>query len=165
MRGGVEIESASEYFSAGEHNFEAGSHIIYGNQAFRNYAIDLLEKQSYPDRRRTPDGPPDPPYDLAGWTLPMQMGVEVMRIDEAFSASSQALSGFPDIEPGSVSGDPGFGFAFSSQTNANVHALNRLTRAGERVFRSEQGFYCGQHRFFRQEATSLKIRVRILFTG
>ena len=147
MRGGVEIESASEYFSAGEHNFEAGSHIIYGNQAFRNYAIDLLEKQSYPDRRRTPDGPPDPPYDLAGWTLPMQMGVEVMRIDEAFSASSQALSGFPDIEPGSVSGDPGFGFAFSSQTNANVHALNRLTRAGERVFRSEQGFTAGSTDF------------------
>ncbi len=140
MRGGVEIERASENFSAGERDFEAGSYIIYGNQAFRNYAIDLLEKQDYPDRRRTPDGPPDPPYDLAGWTLPMQMGVEVVRLDDAFSASSQALSIYPDIEPGTVSGNAGYGFAFSAQSNASVQALNRLTREGETVFRAEQSF-------------------------
>ena len=147
MRGGVEIERASENFSAGEQDFVAGSFIVYGNQAFRNYAIDLLEKQNYPDRRRTPDGPPDPPYDLAGWTLPMQMGVDVVRLDDAFSASSQPLDAYPDIEPGTVSGDASFGFAFSAQSNASVHALNRLTRAGERVFRAEESFSAGNTDF------------------
>ncbi|MAC69721.1 MAG: peptidase M14, partial [Gammaproteobacteria bacterium] len=45
MQGGIEIQQASEGFSAGEQVFAAGSYIVYGDQAFRNYAIDLLEAQ------------------------------------------------------------------------------------------------------------------------
>ncbi len=140
MRGGVEVQRASENFSVGERDFSAGSFIVYGSQAFRNYAIDLLEEQNYPDRRRTPDGPPDPPYDLAGWTLPMQMGVDVLRVDEPFAASGQPLSVYPELEPGAVSGSGGYGFAFSSRSNASVQALNRLSRAGETVLRTGASF-------------------------
>ena len=143
MRGGVDVQRATENFSVGERDYAADSFIIYGNQAFRNYAIDLLEAQSYPDRRRTPDGPPDPPYDIAGWTLPMQMGVEVVRIDEAFVASSQTLPAYPEITAGQVTGNARFGYVFSPQSNASIHALNRLTRAGERVSRAGQSFAAG----------------------
>ena len=147
MQGGIEIQQASEGFSAGEQNFAAGSYIVYGDQAFRNYAIDLLEAQQYPDRRRTPDGPPDPPYDLAGWTLPMQMGVKVVRMDEAFSASAQAVDSFPETTAGSVGGDADYGFALSPQTNASATAINRLTKAGIEVQRSEAAFSANNQDF------------------
>ena len=48
--------------------------------------VDLLEKQDYPDRRLYPGGPPNPPYDISGWTLPMQMGVVVDRIEGGVQA-------------------------------------------------------------------------------
>ncbi|MDZ7690657.1 MAG: hypothetical protein U5K69_05895 [Balneolaceae bacterium] len=51
--------------------------------------MDLLEKQDYPTRLEYPGGPPDTPYDLAGWTLPMQTGITVDRIDTSFNASTE----------------------------------------------------------------------------
>ena len=165
MRGGVEVQRASENFSVGERDYAADSFIIYGNQAFRNYAIDLLEVQSYPDRRRTPDGPPDPPYDIAGWTLPMQMGVEVVRIDTAFVASTQALPAYPEVTAGQVTGNARFGYAFSPQSNASIHALNRLTRAGERVSRAVASFTVGGEDYpagsFIVEIRNLETRNRV----
>ena len=38
----------------------------------------LFEKQIYPDR--ISGGAPERPYDVAGWTLPMQMGVEALPV-------------------------------------------------------------------------------------
>ncbi len=77
--GGIEIEQAMESFTALDKTYPAGSFIISKAQAFRPYLEDLLEVQDYPDRR-TEAGTPIVPYDLAGWTLPLQMGLQVDRI-------------------------------------------------------------------------------------
>jgi hypothetical protein len=51
--------------------------VVPFDQPYRAHAKDLLEVQHYPKRERWPGGPPEPPYDVAGWTLPLQMGVRV----------------------------------------------------------------------------------------
>ncbi|HYN86487.1 MAG TPA: M14 metallopeptidase family protein, partial [Pyrinomonadaceae bacterium] len=51
-----------------------GSYLIYMNQPYRSNIKALFERQVYPDRR-TATGEAERPYDVAGWTLPMQMGV------------------------------------------------------------------------------------------
>src|SRR6266536_2248684 len=63
----------------------AGSYIVFLNQPYRQNVLALFEPQIYPDRT-TATGEAERPYDVAGWTLPMQMGVDapaVMAISEA----------------------------------------------------------------------------------
>jgi hypothetical protein len=53
----------------------AGSYIIFLNQPYRQNVLALFEPQVYPDRT-TASGDAERPYDVAGWTLPMQMGLD-----------------------------------------------------------------------------------------
>lgn len=53
----------------------AGSYIIFLNQPYKQNVLALFEPQVYPDRT-TATGEAERPYDVAGWTLPMQMGLE-----------------------------------------------------------------------------------------
>ena len=46
-------------------------------------ARQVLNVQKYPDMRQYPGGPPMRPYDAAGWTLPLQMGVRVVAATQA----------------------------------------------------------------------------------
>lgn len=65
----------------------AGSYIVFLNQPFRANVKALFELQIYPDRL-TPQGEAERPYDVAGWTLPMQMGIEtkvVTRLRESIA--------------------------------------------------------------------------------
>ncbi len=54
----------------------AGSYIVFLAQPQRANVLTLFERKVYPDRR-TASGEAERPYDVAGWTLPMQMGVTV----------------------------------------------------------------------------------------
>jgi hypothetical protein len=55
--------------------FPAGSYIVFLNQPYRQNVLALFEPQAYPDRT-TATGEAERPYDVAGWTLTMQMGLD-----------------------------------------------------------------------------------------
>ncbi len=103
MFGGVEIHQAKEEFTADGKVYPAGSFVVRMSQPYKPYAQALLERQKYPDIRQYEGGPPVPPYDNAGWTLPLQMGVRCERIEKPFEATLEKLEkvpypafGFPD---------------------------------------------------------------------
>ena len=52
-------------------------------QVFARYAKDLLEKQTYPEVRRAPNAPVEPPYDVTAWSLGMLFGVDVEFVAHA----------------------------------------------------------------------------------
>ena len=56
-----------------------GSYLVFLAQPTRWNVQALFERQVYPDRRTT-NGEAEPPYDVAGWTLPMQMGIETSAV-------------------------------------------------------------------------------------
>ena len=132
--GGVEVEKATKSFKAGDKKYPAGSYVIYSGQAFRPYLKDLLEKQEYPDRRSSPGGPPETPYDLAGWTLPMQMGIQVDPIESRFEVRTERVVEKVVPHPGEVKGSARFGYLLSRRTNASILAVNRLLKNGEAVY-------------------------------
>ncbi len=134
LQGGLEVQQATRAFQAGGKTYKEGSFIFYGAQAFRPYLKDLMEKQSYPDDRLYPGGPPKPPYDLAGWTLPLQMGVQVDKVQEKFTAKAEAIKGRVKTPAGKLSGNAVFGYALSHQDNASALAVNRLLAQGAQVY-------------------------------
>ncbi len=75
--GALEIERASSPVSAGAVTWPAGSYVIRMQQPWSAWAKTLLERQTYPDLRQSPGGPPKRPYDVTAQTLPLLMGVEV----------------------------------------------------------------------------------------
>ena len=56
-----------------------GSYIVFLNQPQRTNVTALFEPQIYPNRL-TPQGEAERPYDVAGWTLPLQMGVDAPAV-------------------------------------------------------------------------------------
>jgi predicted transcriptional regulator YdeE len=57
----------------------AGSYVVFLSQPYREDVLALFEPQVYPNRL-TANGDAERPYDVAGWTLPMMMGVESLAV-------------------------------------------------------------------------------------
>src|ERR1041384_313013 len=71
--------------SSARQEVRAGSYIVFTAQPQRTNVLALFEPQIYPNRL-TAQGEAERPYDVAGWTLPLQMGVDapaVIAIREA----------------------------------------------------------------------------------
>lgn len=88
---GVEVHRAKSDFTADGRRFSAGSYVILLAQPYRANVKCLFELQRYPDRRIYPGGPAEPPYDVAGWTLPLQMGVDYVEIAQKFEAALEKI--------------------------------------------------------------------------
>jgi len=66
----------------------AGSYIVFINQPYRQNVLALFEPQVYPDRT-TANGEAERPYDVAGWTLPMSMGIETRLLSTLTESPSE----------------------------------------------------------------------------
>jgi glutamine amidotransferase-like uncharacterized protein len=137
-QGGIEVDRATGSFRAGGEEYPSGSFVIEAAQAFRPFLVDLLEPQNYPTRRSAA-GQPETPYDLAGWTLPMQMGVTVDRINDPFSARLETVTDSVAPAPGRVRASASYGYAFSHRSNTGVEAVNELLADGAAVHWAEEG--------------------------
>ena len=136
--GAIDVEQANAPFTLDGVSYPSGSYVVPSAQSFRPHLTDLLTPQVYPDRRVYPGGPPDRPYDVSGWTLPYQMGVDV-RTHAGLGARRADLA----LEPvewasppnGSVSGRATAAYAIDPKANDAFTAVNRLLTAGESVSR------------------------------
>ena len=65
--------------TSGMHEVPAGSYIVFLAQPQRQNVLALFEPQIYPNRIG-PRGDAERPYDVAAWTLPMQMGIDAPAV-------------------------------------------------------------------------------------
>ncbi len=143
MKGGIEVHRASRPFAADGISYPEGTYVVLLAQPFRPFAKDLLERQSYPDLRTHADGPPLPPYDVAGWTLSYQMGVNAVAVARAFDTTNLVqLDSAPEAR-GEVIAAPDskvWGYVVDPATNAAAIAVNRLLARGAVVDRLAASF-------------------------
>jgi hypothetical protein len=131
----LEVEQAQSAFTVGSKSYPAGSFIVHEAQPFRADVVDLLNPQVYPDRRN-PDGSPERPYDMAGWTLPYQMGVKVDKVTQSFIANEQPVdtAAVPAFRMPAAA--PGYAYALDPRVNDSFSAVAALLKAGETVTRT-----------------------------
>ncbi len=129
--GGIEIEILDKSNSVAGNKVEEGSVVIYSNQSFHPYIKDLLTKQEYPIQKKYPGGPVKPPYDLAGWTLPYQMDVEVIEVKNKIDLETSPLT--DALKKGIFTSGKGNYFQFSAEHNDSYKLINRLTKEGIEV--------------------------------
>lgn len=94
---GIEVQRLRSEVTVEGQTYVAGTWVITMDQPFANFVRQLFAIQSYPDLREYPEGPPDQPYDVAGWTLPLQMGVRVIEasqpLDDAVRKALEPVTG------------------------------------------------------------------------
>ncbi len=82
--------------TSGFHEVPAGSYIVFVAQPQRKNVLALFEPQIYPNRI-SPQGEAERPYDVAGWTLPMQLGVHAPAVTAIQESANNRLSPVVDV--------------------------------------------------------------------
>ncbi|MCL1974343.1 MAG: M14 family metallopeptidase [Bacteroidetes bacterium] len=132
---GVDIHRATQDFTVAGKSYPAGSYIVKAAQAFRPHLRDMIEPQDHPNDFQYPGGPPIPPYDVAGYTLAFQMGVQFDSILDEFDGPFEKMEGLAKIPAGKISGASApAGYLLSHQVNDAFVATTRLLAAGEEVY-------------------------------
>ncbi|MGE3177339.1 MAG: M14 family zinc carboxypeptidase [Vicinamibacterales bacterium] len=144
MKAGVVVHRARAAFEAGGRTFPAGSYVVKTAQPFRAHVLDMFEPQDYPDLLAYPGGPPQPPYDVAGYTLAYSMGVafdRILEVDPAIDARLERLADAAAPEPPPLPPAPeGGAYVIRGELNDAFVAINRVLAAGATVLRARQPF-------------------------
>jgi hypothetical protein len=139
---GIKVQRATREFSAGGKTYPAGSYVVPTNQAFRPHVIDMFEPQDHPDNFAYQGAPPTRPYDNAGWTLALQMGIVFDRHLEPVTGPFEVITDWNLTPPaGRVPSAAAQFYAFSPVQLDAFTAVNRLLAAGEEVYRAADGSF------------------------
>ena len=136
MMGGIEIHQSKADFIAGGRFYPAGSFVVKTAQPYKTYTWALLEKQKYPDIRQYPGGPPQPPYDNAAWTLPLQMGVVCDQVNEPFEVKIERVTAVPYPKAPAGQGRGAY-LLLNSQVNASSSIAFALLKDKAEMWRTK----------------------------
>ena len=150
---GVTICRAASGFTADGLAYPAGTWVVPMSQPFGLFVKNLFEVQRYPDLTMYPHAwqglvSPQafkdaylPPYDIAGWTLPYQMGVTARPVHSPLTVELKPIEAA--TVDGTVDGAAGPPFLIPARTNNSYIAVNRLLKQGAEVSRSRGAFTAG----------------------
>ena len=134
IKNGIEVERAGAPFSANGKTYPAGSYVVMAAQAYRPEIRDMFEPQDHPQDFEYPGGPPNRPYDVAGWTLAMQMGIRYERVQDGLSGGFTPVNDLIQTPAGHLLGSGQGGWLVDHAT-INAYVLtNRLLKARAPVY-------------------------------
>ena len=140
-------------------SYAKGTWVLPMDQEFGELAREVLETQEYPDLREYPGGPPEQPYDAAGWTLPYQMDVRVVAaltpLTAEFRAAMRPVRGTP-TDPSAAAAP----FSTDAATAGIVAPPSRVTGAGDRLALDP-----AQNNSFRALSRALTDGARVQYDG
>lgn len=136
IKSGVYVYQATSEFDLNGKKYPKGSIVVKTNQAFRPQVLDMFEAQDHPHDVEYEGGPPIRPYDAAGWTLAMQMGVDYDKVYDDFNAPLEQKEHGVLLNPlpREVSNSK-TGYLINGKANDAFIAVNQLLKSGVKVFR------------------------------
>jgi hypothetical protein len=131
---GLDVYATKAGFKANGVSYPAGSWVIPMDQPYSAMAKELFERQHYPDALENGTSKAiDLPYDVTGWTLSLQMGVDVDAVTDPLEADQRGLLTKIDAVqlPDATVDGAGATFAVSHRVNAAFQLVNAaLTQGG-----------------------------------
>ena len=122
--GGAEVEVVNGPQTG---SLATGDAVIRLAQPFGRWVKDLLEPQVYPEPRAVADRP----YDVTAWTLGLQMGVTVNRLDSPVAISLTRQEHRPKRSGRIIGAGPTI--AIGREANAAATLINRLWAKGATI--------------------------------
>ncbi len=131
---GIQVSRARAPFAADGVPYPAGTWLLPADQPYRAHLKDLMERQQYPSRINA-NGTAEAPYDVAGWTLPLQMGVPAVALGSPYSGDFEKVDEFAPPQ-GRIVGEssPDF-YTLADTANDNFAVVNHLLASGVEVGR------------------------------
>lgn len=139
QKAGIDVHRATAAFSHGGKQYPAGSYVVKVGQAFGAHVLDMFEPQDHPNDFRVPGGPPTPPYDNAGWTLAMQMGVVYDRVLDNLTGPFEKIAPSNRVRPAAGTVASAGVWHLSGAHNDAFIVVNRLLKANQSVLRKADG--------------------------
>jgi hypothetical protein len=133
LRHGIEVAVAAEPLEVGFSVYPTGTTVVRAAQPYRPFLLTMLRPQRYPEVRNATDGGILEPYDVASWSLPLSMGVEVVEASEPITTAlkplSEAIWPRPRIDEASVA------HLIPAAADSAYTAINRLLADNLEVYR------------------------------
>ncbi|MBI2682690.1 MAG: hypothetical protein HYX26_05650 [Acidobacteriales bacterium] len=130
-----------------EHNVEihttpdGRTFLIPTAQPYNRFLAELLGVQRYPEVKTSTDGAILEPYDVAAWSLPLMMGVDVekVRLSSDEQRGLRPLIAAP-LPRGGLEGSGKF-YAIGPEQNATFALVNEMLRRKTKVYGLREGFF------------------------
>jgi hypothetical protein len=138
---GLDVYKTKDGFKANDISYPAGSWVIPMDQPFSGLAQELFERQKYPEGLELGTGKAaDLPYDVTGWTLPLQMGVAVDAVSDPLTSAQRSLLDKIDTVtmPSPVVEGKGSIFVVSHKPNASFEVVNAALQQGGSVAMAQE---------------------------
>ena len=140
----IEVNESYQSYDDGDIKIRPGDKVVLTRQPYGSFAQTMLERQSYPDIRQYPGGPPKRPYDATAHSLPLKMGVTcheirqpidigIRPVPRASLRKVESADGLPTDAPA---------YAVRPESNSAARTINRLLFEGIPVFRASSPLPC-----------------------
>jgi hypothetical protein len=135
LKNGITVLKATAGFQVAGKSYSANSYVVKTAQAPRAFVLDMFEPQDHPNDFKFPGGPPNPPYDMTGWTPAFAMGVQFDRYTDGFDGPFARVTTLQPMPAAAVVGAPSpAGYLLSHRNNNSTVLVNRLLKSKANVF-------------------------------
>lgn len=124
--GNVHVYKATAEIPGDRYSIPKNSWIIPLDQPYGRFVREMMMRQQYPEIKPSEESKPFRPYDVTGWTLPLQMGVSAVAWTERLSPDR--MERVPNVGPsGRIEGAAEARFIILPATqNGSFATANRL---------------------------------------
>jgi hypothetical protein len=156
----LQIYRLTSPLQTGNHYFATGSYVVPLAQPYRAFVKNILERQHYPDLRKKATDSFTYPYDGAGWTLHLAMGVEAVEIKEPFRAEMTAVA-LDDVYNGELPANPEEYIVLDARYNNSYLAASLLLKKGIDVWRDYDAAAVTKGSFVVKKSAALDVLAEI----
>jgi len=156
LKSNIRVYQILKPLKTGNFIFGKGSYVVPLAQPYRSFVKNIFEKQVYPDIRKNLNESPVLPYDMAGWTLHIAMGVNVKEIKNKFKVDMKPVN-FDDVYKKLFPKNISEYIILDSKFNNSFLAASVLLKNKVNVWRNFKSSKCSKGSFIVKKSEAVKI--------